>query len=248
MTTFELSIVIPVKNEAENIEGLTGEIHSAIGSSINFELIYVDDGSDDSTFNLLGDICDRYPVTRVIRHQVSCGQSRAIHTGIVNAAAPWIATLDGDGQNDPADILSLWKQLDRTGPAAYLHAVAGHRTRRKDSVTKRFTSRVANAVRSRILRDKTPDTGCGLKIFSRELFLMLPYFDHMHRFLPALIRRHGGEVISIAVNHRPRQKGTTKYGTWDRLAVGIPDLLGVLWLTRRCQLPTILEGKDSYGN
>ena len=162
------------------------------------------------------------------------------------ADAPVIATLDGDGQNDPADIPTL---LDRfrefADPDRIL--IAGHRTKRKDSWLKKVSSRFANSVRAAILKDDTPDTGCGLKVFSRNAFLAMPRFDHMHRYLPALMIRSGGKVISVPVNHRPRERGTSKYGVWNRLWVGIADLFGVMWLIRRGSVPVLehLEGKDA---
>jgi dolichol-phosphate mannosyltransferase len=175
---------------------------------------------------------------RVVRHVARCGQSAAISSGVKAARAPWIATLDGDGQNDPADIPSLWAlRTDATAPLL----VAGQRRKRRDSWSKRISSRGANAIRRRLLKDATPDTGCGLKLFPRALFLELPYFDHMHRFLAALMIRQGATVVSVAVNHRPRLKGTSKYGFWDRLWVGIADLLGVMWLQRRANIPRIEE-------
>src|SRR6185437_8815536 len=163
----------------------------------------------------------------LVRHRDSCGQSAAIRSGVKAARAAWIATLDGDGQNDPADIPVLW-QIAQAAPAAPLLMVAGHRARRQDSWSKRRASRIANAVRRRMLHDATPDTGCGLKLFPRALFFELPWFDHMHRFLPALVLRAGGAVRSVPVNHRPRERGASKYGTLDRLAVGITDLFGVM--------------------
>ena len=163
---------------------------------------------------------------------------RAIVSGVLAARAPWIATLDGDGQNDPADIPKLWARAraeaaSRAEAATPAILVAGHRVSRKDSGVKRVTSRIANAVRARLLGDATPDTGCGLKLFPRALFLDLPRFDHMHRYLPALVLRQGGQVVSEPVNHRPRVRGTSNYGTLDRLAVSISDMLGVIWLLGR---------------
>jgi len=152
----------------------------------------------------------------------------------------WIATLDGDGQNDPADIPALWRIAQEAPPSPPL-LIAGHRAHRQDSWTKRRASRIANGVRRRLLRDDTPDTGCGLKLFRRDLFLDLPYFDHMHRFLPALVLRAGGVVRSVPVNHRPRQRGASKYGVFDRLGVGITDLFGVMWLRRRSSRPVLIE-------
>jgi dolichol-phosphate mannosyltransferase len=196
------------------------------------EIIYVDDGSDDGSIDVLradGGLT-------VLRHRQSCGQSAAIVTGVRAARGVWIATLDGDGQNDPADIPAL---LARAQAEPGIALVAGHRTRRRDTAVKRFSSRAANALRAFLLGDATPDTGCGLKVFKREVFLQLPIFDHMHRFLPALFIRAGGRVVSVPVNHRPRTRGVSKYGTLDRALVGVVDLAGVAWLQRRGRRPEI---------
>jgi glycosyltransferase involved in cell wall biosynthesis len=179
---------------------------------------------------------------RLLRHATSCGQSAAIRSAVKAARGRWIATLDGDGQNDPADLPALWR-IAESCPATQPLLIAGHRARRRDSWSKRQASRIANAVRRRLLSDDTPDTGCGLKLFPRALFLDLPYFDHMHRFLPALVLREGGVVRSLPVNHRPRERGVSKYGVFDRLWVGISDLFGVMWLRRRQRLPTVI-GED----
>ncbi|MGR9099054.1 MAG: glycosyltransferase family 2 protein [Gammaproteobacteria bacterium] len=239
----QLSVVIPVFNEAENIEPLVKEIRAALDGLLEYEVIYVDDGSLDTTGKVLDRLRSEFSGLRVIRHRASCGQSTAIRTGVRAARAEWIATLDGDGQNDPADIPKLIeaRDADRTG---HLDLVAGHRRKRRDSWLKKVSSKIANAVRSRLLRDRTPDTGCGLKLFRRGAFLELPYFDHMHRFLAALIIRNGGEVESVEVNHRPRTRGVSKYGLHNRLWVGIVDLFGVMWLQRRAKLPVIGEKAD----
>lgn len=234
----DLSVVIPVYNEAENIEALFLEVKQALAGRFGFEVVFVDDGSTDATVERLTALAALHPELRVVRHTVNCGQSAAILSGVRAAQAAWIATLDGDGQNDPADIPSLVARAregaNETPPLAM---VAGHRRRRQDTWRKRMASRIANAVRGRLLKDGTPDTGCGLKVFRRDVFLELPYFDHMHRFLPALVRRAGFGVESMSVAHRPRRAGMSKYGVLDRLAVGIPDLLGVMWLNRRARRP-----------
>ncbi|MEF3074611.1 glycosyltransferase family 2 protein [Methylobacter sp. Wu1] len=238
----KISIVVPVHNEADNILSLTEEIVKAMSQAQAYEIIYVDDGSNDDTAAVLQHALQQVAALRVIRHEQSCGQSTAIHTGVKAANYPYIATLDGDGQNDPADIPRLYEVFMRQNKNLnHLWMVAGWRNKRHDSVWRLFSSKVANTVRSRLLGDNTPDTGCGLKVFLRDKFLELPYFDHMHRFLPALILRAGGQVISEPVNHRPRMAGYSKYGTLDRLWVGITDLLGVIWLKQRAKLPIIKE-------
>jgi dolichol-phosphate mannosyltransferase len=235
-----LSVVVPVRNEAANIGPLVAEIAAAL-AALPHEIVYVDDGSTDDSAAILAGLAAGIPSLRVLRHAESCGQSAAIVTGVRAARGAWIATLDGDGQNDPADIPALWffAQSEATPDAAPL-MVAGWRVNRRDTRVKRLSSRWANRVRARLLGDATPDTGCGLKLFPRALFLDLPAFDHMHRFLPALVLRQGGRVVSRPVNHRPRLRGQSNYGTLDRLAVGIVDLLGVAWLQRRARRPRLL--------
>ena len=238
----DLSVVIPVKNEAGNIAPLVAEIAAALDGLAAYEIVYVDDGSDDATGGEIRRLQAGLPQLRLVRHARSCGQSAAIRSGVKAARGRWIATLDGDGQNDPADIPALWRIVQgSSGDSPPPLLIAGLRARRRDSWSKRQASRIANRVRSRLLCDDTPDTGCGLKLFPRVLFLDLPYFDHMHRFLPALVLREGGTVRSVPVNHRPRQRGASKYGVLDRLGVGIVDLLGVMWLRRRCIRPALVE-------
>lgn len=237
----ELSVVVPVHNEAENLEPLLDEIVRSLAGVCRYEIVYVDDGSTDDTLARLFRLKERLPCLRVLCHKRGCGQSTALSTGIRAARGTIIATLDGDGQNDPADIprlLEALRELQKENPLAM---VAGYRKMRKDTGWRKFSSRVANSVRGRLLGDRTPDTGCGLKVFSRELFLILPYFDHMHRFLPALTQRAGGAVISVEVNHRPRLTGFSKYGTWQRLWVGIVDMFGVIWLQRRSVVADVEE-------
>jgi dolichol-phosphate mannosyltransferase len=238
----ELSVVIPVRNEAGNIAPLVGEIVAALDPIAEYEIVYVDDGSTDATAAEIRGLRAENPRLRLVRHAKSCGQSAAVRTGVKAARGAWIATLDGDGQNDPADIPALWQLACEAAPSPPL-LLAGHRARRRDTWTKRASSRIANGVRRGMLHDDTPDTGCGLKVFRRDLFLDLPAFDHMHRFLPALVIRAGGVVRSVPVNHRPRERGTSKYGTLDRLAVGITDLLGVMWLRRRGSVPVIIDAE-----
>ena len=241
MDPLELSVVIPVKNEAENIAPLVAEIHAALDAVVPFEIVYVDDGSTDDTVQRIRALQQTDTALRLIRHQKSCGQSTAVRSGVKSARGRWIATLDGDGQNDPADIPTIW-QLIHEGGTAQLYA--GWRAKRKDTVVKRVSSRLANRIRAGLLGDATPDTGCGLKLFERSTFLELPYFDHMHRFLPALVLRAGGTVQSVKVNHRPRERGKSNYGTFDRLWVGISDLFGVMWLQRRAKRPVLLDEPD----
>jgi dolichol-phosphate mannosyltransferase len=235
-----LSVVVPVKNEAENVEPLVREIVAALPGLDDFEIIYVDDGSTDATLAELKRMAGEIPQLRIVRHRTACGQSTAIGSGVRAARFNWIATLDGDGQNVPADIPSLLARLAAAAQEDNLHMLAGWRARRQDNWLRRLSSRVANGVRSALLKDATPDTGCGLKVFSRETYLRLPYFDHMHRFLPALVQRHGGRVESVVVSHRPRERGTSKYGLNNRLWVGIVDLFGVMWLIRRARRPEII--------
>lgn len=231
-----VSVVIPVRNEAANLGPLITEIGAALGSAPDWEIVCVDDGSEDGTPALLAEIASA-PGGRVraFRHDVGRGQSAAIVTGVRCAHGNYVVTIDGDGQNDPADIprlVALLADADRSDVARPI-LVAGRRARRRDSAFKRVSSRIANAVRSRILRDATSDTGCGLKAFRRTDFLALPHFDHLHRFLPALFIRQRGRVVAVDVNHRERRGGRSNYGVLDRLGVGVVDLLGVWWLMRR---------------
>lgn len=234
-----ISVVVPVHNEAPNIAPLITAISTAL-AGIDHEIVYVDDGSSDTSAQVLADIAAKLPTLVRVRHRQSCGQSAAVITGVKAARGTFIATLDGDGQNDPADIPAM---LDAalTAEARGLKPVliAGHRVTRKDSEAKRWGSRIANSVRGYLLKDGTPDTGCGLKLFRRAAFLELPHFDHIHRFLPALFIRAGGHVVSVPVRHHPRTQGASHYGTWDRLKVGIVDLIGVAWLQRRWKQPHI---------
>ncbi len=232
-----LSVVVPVRNEAENIPPLVAEIEAALAGQPH-EIVYVDDGSTDATAQHLAEAAARHGV-RWVRHRASCGQSAAVISGVRAARGAWIATLDGDGQNDPADIPGALAAARAAHAKGETVLIAGHRVRRRDTWVKRRSSRIANRVRAGLLRDATPDTGCGLKVFRRDLFLALPQFDHMHRFLPALVLRAGGRTQSFPVNHRPRGAGTSNYGTLDRLRVGIVDLFGVWWLQRRWRIPVI---------
>lgn len=229
----KISVVIPVCNEADNVEPLAREVQAALSEHRPFEIIYVDDGSTDATVaRLLEARGQGIPEIRLLRHSVRSGQSAAVHTGVRAAQAPWIATLDGDGQNDPADIPALIAAQLAGGDD--LRLVMGNRkASRKDSWLRKVSSSVANGVRGWMLSDGTPDTGCGIKLMHRATFLELPRFNHMHRFLPALFQRAGARVISVPVRHRPRTRGASKYGLHNRLWVGIVDLFGVRWLIRR---------------
>ncbi len=235
----DVSVVVPVFNERDNIPPLLTEIAGALRGRCEFEIIYINDDSEDDSQAVLEAQREHYPELRVLRHLTRSGQSTAIWNGVRAARAPWVATLDGDGQNDPADLPNLLEA--RAAADSQVRLFAGWRVNRRDSFNKRISSRVANAVRSRMLRDATPDTGCGLKLFEREAFLRLPYFDHMHRYLPALIKRAGFVSQSVPVNHRPRTRGTSKYGMLDRLWVGLADLRGVAWLMRRAKVTGVEE-------
>lgn len=235
----ELSVVVPVHDEAENVADLVAEIHAALDGVLEFEAVFVDDASRDETPGRLLELARRFPRLRVLRHRRNAGQSTAIATGVRAARGRLIATLDGDGQNDPVDIPALiarWRTEGGDSAEQGPLLLAGWRSTRNDTWLRRLSSRIANGVRGRLLGDGTPDTGCGLKLFERETFLALPYFDHMHRFLPALVVRHGGRVISVPVRHRPRLRGRSHYGVWNRLWVGLVDLGGVMWLRRRTRL------------
>lgn len=226
-----LSVVVPVRNERDNIAPLVEEIAVACDPIGPFELIYVDDGSTDGTGEEIDRLAQDRPWLRRVRHAESCGQSAAVRTGVRASLAPVVVTLDGDGQNDPAFIPALIGALETAGPGVGL--AQGQRVGRKDGGWKSLQSRIANGVRGRILRDGTRDTGCGLKAFRREVYLALPYFDALHRFMPALVKREGAGVVHVDVVDRPRRAGVSNYGMFDRLWVGILDLFGVWWLIRR---------------
>jgi dolichol-phosphate mannosyltransferase len=239
-----ISVVIPVCNEQDNVGPLAREIHAALAGRHAFETIFVDDGSTDDTARAVREARDAgMPEIRLVRHSVRSGQSAAVATGVREARAPWIATLDGDGQNDPADIPRLLQAALAAEPPR-LRLVMGNRTTRRDTWLRRLSSRIANGVRGGLLKDGTPDTGCGIKVFDRAAFLDMPRFDHMHRFMPALFQREGYEVVSVPVNHRERTRGKSKYGIHNRLWVGIVDLFGVMWLIRRAS-PRISIREDA---
>ena len=235
-----VSVVVPVRNEAGNVTPLVTEIAAALDGRWSYEVVYVNDGSSDATEAELRSLMMQRPWLRQIRHAQSCGQSAALRSGVAAARAPLVVTLDGDGQNDPAFLPKLIEALQAGG--ARVGLVAGQRVGRKATGFKKFQSRVANGVRGAVLRDGTRDTGCGLKAFQRDMFMSLPYFDGLHRFLPALVRREGYQIGYVDVVDRPRLHGVSNYGFWDRLWIGIMDLLGVWWLIRRRKrVPEVTE-------
>ncbi|GGB74877.1 glycosyltransferase family 2 protein [Shewanella inventionis] len=239
-----LSIVIPAKNEQQNVKPLVNEIVAALRDVATFEILYIDDGSDDGTYAEAMDMqTETTPEMRPYKHSFSVGQSGAVRTGVSKAVGDLIVTLDADGQNNPADIPLLLEQALKL-PQGSDFCVAGYRKQRKDTRWKRFQSRIANGVRRKLLGDDTPDTGCGLKIFPRKTFLALPYFDHIHRFLPALVKRIGGTIVVVEVSHRDRQFGESKYNMLGRLGVGLVDMLGVIWLQRRYKASIVVEDHD----
>ena len=244
MNAPQLSVVVPVHNEAENCGPLLDEIRAALVGVVPFEVVVVDDKSTDDTLARLEVCAASMFELRIIRHGRNTGQSTALRTGVRFARAPLVATLDGDGQNDPADIPELLARY-REAADVRLLLITGHRTMRRDPFMTRVASRIANAVRGSFLKDRTPDTGCGLKLFPRDLFLALPDFDHMHRFLPALVLRAGGQVLSVPVHHRARTSGRSHYGIHNRVWTGIVDMLGVAWLIRRARLPDAVEHTPS---
>jgi len=235
----QLSVVVPVHNERDNIMPLLTEIATALRGRCDFEVVYVDDASRDDSLAVMTAAKAQFPELRILRHLAQSGQSTAIRTGVKAARGAWIATLDGDGQNDPADIPKLLAMRDESNGGIKLFA--GWRVNRQDSGSKRWASKWANAIRSRMLRDETPDTGCGIKLFERAAFLDLPYFDHMHRYLPALMQRAGWQVKSVPVNHRARGAGQSKYNNLNRALVGIADLRGVSWLIKRSKRTGVEE-------
>jgi len=231
-----LSVVVPVKDEAGNVGPLAQEIAAALKSEAGYEMIFVDDGSTDATARELLALRPALPV-RVLAHARNLGQSRALRTGVRAARGELIVTLDGDGQNDPTDIPKLLAAYRAEASDPGFAMVAGERVKRRDTWRKRAASRLANGLRRTLLGDNASDTGCGLKVFKREAFLMLPYFDHMHRYLITLMLREGFKLSFVPVGHRPRGKGRSKYGVVDRALVGVRDLLGVMWLKRRFRGP-----------
>lgn len=233
MTEKKISVVIPMYNEEENAEPLVEEVAKALTEFDDYEIIVVDDGSKDRTYEILQSLKARFPKLNPLRHIKNSGQSASTVTGVLHAKFAWVATLDGDGQNDPADIPALLQAVQRSYQSNQPTMAIGYRNKRNDDGIRKLSSRVANGIRGWLLKDDCPDSGCGLKVFPRELFLRLPHFNHLHRFMPALFKRHGATILNIPVNHRPRMRGVSKYGVWNRLWVGIVDLFGVVWLIRR---------------
>ncbi|HHW4680100.1 MAG TPA: glycosyltransferase [Xylella taiwanensis] len=231
MNDLQLSVVVPVFNERDNVAPLIAEIVAVLRGVRAFEIVYVDDNSKDGSLSVLQGLKVSTPELRVFHHAARAGQSTAIRNGVKVARAPWVVTLDGDGQNDPSDILKLLAAREVAESSVRLFN--GWRVYRQDSSSKRWASTWANTIRARMLRDDTPDTGCGIKLFERAAFLELPYFDHMHRFLPALIQRAGWKTANVPVSHRPRVSGVSKYNNLNRALVGIRDLYGVAWLMAR---------------
>lgn len=244
-----LSIIIPVYNESDNVDVLTREIVEALSlTDYHYEILFVDDGSHDDTPYKLSHLSQQNTAVtiRIITHQKNYGQSAALISGAQAAQYPWLVTLDGDGQNDPADIPHLLKQLDTHKKSKKPIVVFGNRTKRNDDWLKKISSRIGNTIRQWLLNDHCPDTGCSLKLFPKAVFLALPHFNHMHRFLPALFQRAGFHVVNVPVNHRPRMYGVSKYGVRNRLWTGIVDMLGVMWLMRRpCQPKKIDKSHDA---
>jgi dolichol-phosphate mannosyltransferase len=238
-----VSVIVPVKNEAENVANLFHEIQGVLSDQkdLDYEIIYVDDGSTDQTPHILQELATSNASLRLLRHISNCGQSTAVLTGVLHAVHDYIIVLDGDGQNNPVDIPKMMQLFADARPGDKLGLVMGNRVNRQDSVIRKISSRIANSVRAGLLNDSTPDSGCGLKMIPRSLFLRLPFFDHMHRFMPALVIRQGYKVKSIPITHRQRLAGTSKYGIHNRLWVGIIDLFGTMWLIRRMQQPQVKE-------
>ncbi len=230
------SVVIPVFNEEENVGPLSGEIANAM-RNLPYEMIFIDDASTDGTLKALSTLKSTHKTLRVLSHRKNSGQSRSVRSGVKAANGDIIATLDGDGQNDPADIPALINKMIRNDAPMNLALVGGRRAKRKDTWAKRAASRFGNGVRKWLLKDKADDTGCGLKVFKRDAFLNLPYFDHIHRYIPSLMLREGYTIEFEDVGHRNRQFGVSKYTNFGRLIVSISDLRGVMWLNRRSQNP-----------
>jgi dolichol-phosphate mannosyltransferase len=243
----EATLLIAVHNEEGNLCPIVDEIIGAF-AGWTYEILFVDDGSTDGTAAELNRLKQSFPFIRIVTHLERCGKSTALVTGGRFANYPWIATMDGDGQDEPRDAVTMLEvaaRAEQEGTAHFL-CVCGHRQNRKDTTIKRISSRIANSVRRSVLKDDTPDTACGLKVFRREDFLTIPHFTNMHRFFPALFVRSGGRTVSVKVNNRPRQRGISKYGFHNRLWVGIADMFGVMWLLRRPANPRVVEKREPH--
>ncbi|MGL5814131.1 glycosyltransferase family 2 protein [Aeromonas sp.] len=241
-SSIAVSVVVPAKDERDNLAPLIGEIEAALGGQYDYELIYVDDGSEDDSYAVLCELKARFPSLRVVRHARAVGQSMAVLSGVRHGRGEWLVVLDGDGQNDPADIPPMLEEARRRFAADPSQVgLIGHRVNRRDDWVKRLSSRLANGFRDWLLRDGIPDTGCGLKVVRRDWYLCLPAFNHMHRYIPALIQAQGGHMSPWPVNHRPRLAGASKYGVWNRLWVGLVDVVGVCWLQRRSKVVEVRE-------
>ena len=234
----KISIVIPIFNEKNNISALINEIKKTLNKKIVYEVIIVNDGSTDITKEFLSDINKKEKNIIVINHKKNYGQSMALISGIRNSNFDHIVTLDGDGQNDPKDIIKLINNFDEK---ILFMMVIGNRINRNDSPSRKIASRLAFRIRKIVLHDDTPDTGCAIKVFKKEDFLELPFFNHQHRFLPFLFKTFNGKVVSVPVNHRARKSGVSKYSNFQRLLVGISDIFGVIWLNKRITWPILLE-------
>lgn len=245
MTAPLLSIVIPVYNEAGNIAGVVGEVRAAFDGQVDYEIVFVDDGSDDGTAGeIAAEAAAASGVVRAVTHATRGGKSRALINGAKAAHGRFMATMDGDGQDDPASLFGMWQRLCESGAPDPRLLVCGWRTERRDGLRRKIVSRIANRVRGWLLGDGTPDTACGLKLMNRETFLELPHFENMHRFFPALFARRGHRAVSVPVAHRPRNRGVSKYGTVDRLWASLWDLAGVMWVMRRMRYPEVREDRD----
>ena len=238
----DISVVVPAKDERDNLAPLVSEIDAALGGRFEYELIYVDDGSVDDSHVVLRDLQTRFTRLKVLCHVHAVGQSMAVLSGVRHGRGDWLVVLDGDGQNDPADIPAMLEEaMRRYQSDPYQVGLIGHRVNRRDDWVKRLSSKVANGFRDMMLRDGIPDTGCGLKAVLLQRYLRLPSFNHMHRYIPTLIQAQGGIMRVHPVNHRPRMAGTSNYGVWNRLWVGLVDVLGVWWLKRRAKVVQIRD-------
>lgn len=239
MPEVQFSVVVAVFNESENLAPLLAEIATAFEGKYAYEVVYVDDGSTDDTLARLTTLKSQYPRLRVLASAPRSGKSFAMHTGVKAAQAPWILALDGDGQNDPADLPAICEMVLKAGPQ--LGLVGGIRRKRRDTISKRIGSRVGNGIRQFFLRDGCPDTGCGVKVFRRDAYLDLPVFEGQHRFMPALFQSRGWGTEYVLINDRLRERGVSKYNNFQRALVGVPDLIGVAWLKRRARTPKAIE-------